>query len=123
MGYLSGFTAEKRDIEKEALAESMQGEMQNYAKSLMRETISGYSSVNVKNNRLTVAKDTWNYVLLPVWTLTYKAQNGKLYYYSMNGQTGKVCGELPIDYKKLSLVSGIVAAVTLGLGLLGGFLI
>lgn len=123
MGYLSGFTAEKRDIEKESLAESMQGEMQNYAKSLMRETISGYSSVNVKNNRLTVAKDTWNYVLLPVWTLTYKAQNGKLYYYSMNGQTGKVCGELPIDYRKLSLVSGIVAAVTLGLGLLGGFLI
>lgn len=123
VGYLSGFTAEKRDIEKEALAAGMQGEMQNYAKSLMRETISGYSSVNVKNNSFAVAEDTWNYVLLPVWTLTYKARNGKMYYYSMNGQTGKVCGELPIDYKKLALVSGIVAAVVFVLGLIGGFLI
>lgn len=98
MGYLSGFTAEKRDIEKEALEDGMRGEMQDYAKSLMRETIKGYSRVDIRDNHFTIAADTWSYVLLPVWTLTYKARNGKLYYYSMNGQTGKVCGELPIDY-------------------------
>jgi len=38
----------------------------------------------------------------------------------MNGQTGKVYGELPIDYKKISLVSGIVSLVTLVILLLGG---
>ena len=41
----------------------------------------------------------------------------------MNGQTGKVCGELPVDYKKLTLVSGIISAAVLVLGLLGGLLI
>jgi len=45
---------------------------------------------------------------------------GKIYYFSMNGPTGKVYGELPIDYKKISLVSGIVSLVTLVILLLGG---
>ncbi len=62
-------------------------------------------------------------MLLPIWTITYRANNGKMYYYSMNGQTGKVCGELPVDYKKLTLVSGIISAAVLVLGLLGGLLI
>ncbi len=123
MGYLSGFTAEKRDIEKETISAGMQEEVKKYAKDLMRETISGYNHVDVRNSHFSFAKEQWNYVLLPVWTLTYKARNGKMYYYSMNGQTGKVCGELPIDYKKLGLVSGIVSAVAFALGLIGGFLI
>lgn len=101
----------------------MRGEMQDYAKSLMRETIKGYSRVDIRDNHFTIAADTWSYVLLPVWTLTYKARNGKLYYYSMNGQTGKVCGELPIDYKKLALISGIFSAAAFLLGMIGGFLI
>ena len=41
----------------------------------------------------------------------------------MNGQTGKVCGELPLDYKKLSFVSAIVFAVVAALGLIGGYLV
>ena len=58
-----------------------------------------------------------------MWTVTYKAHNGKMYYYSMNGQTGKVFGELPVDYKKLALVSGIISAAAFVLGLIGGFLL
>jgi hypothetical protein len=86
----------------------------------MREQINGYSSVSVKNADFRALKEKWSYTLLPVWTITYKAKNGKIYYFSMNGQTGKVYGELPIDYKKISLVSGIVSLVTLVILLLGG---
>lgn len=123
MGYLSGFGAEKRDIEKETLADGLKNETRDYAQKLMRDTITGYSSVSVKSSSFNAKKEKFNYVLLPVWTVTYKAHNGKMYYYSMNGQTGKVFGELPVDYKKLSLVSGIVSAVALVLGLIGGFLL
>ena len=86
----------------------------------MREQINGYSSVSVKNADFRALKEKWSYTLLPVWTITYKAKNGKIYYFSMNGQTGKVYGELPTDYKKISLVSGIVSLVTLVILLLGG---
>ena len=120
LGFLSGFMAEKRDIEKNQIEKKVQQEARENAEKLMREKISGYSSVSVKNTDFQTLKEKWSYTLLPVWTITYKAKNGKIYYFSMNGQTGKVYGELPIDYKKIALVSGIVSLVTLVILLLGG---
>lgn len=120
LGFLSGFMAEKRDIEKNQIEKKVQQEARENAEKLMREKISGYSSVSVKNTDFQTLKEKWSYMLLPVWTITYKAKNGKIYYFSMNGQTGKVYGELPIDYKKIALVSGIVSLVTLVILLLGG---
>ena len=55
--------------------------------------------------------------------MTYKGKNGKIYYYTINGQNGKVCGELPVDYKKLSLVSALITGVVFLLGLAGGLLL
>lgn len=121
MGYLSGFLAERRDVEKEQVAPKMKQEMEEDAKRLFRETISGYNSVTVNSSSFQPQKEKWSYVLLPVWTLTYKARNGKIYYYSMNGQTGRVYGELPVDHKKLGLVSAVSALATLILALIGGF--
>ncbi|MBP8797688.1 MAG: TFIIB-type zinc ribbon-containing protein, partial [Ruminococcus sp.] len=63
------------------------------------------------------------YALVPVWVMTYKGKNGKIYYYTINGQNGKVCGELPVDYKKLSLVSALITGVVFLLGLAGGLLL
>lgn len=120
-GYLSGFLAERRDIERQEVETKMQQEMRDSAERLLRESISGYNSVSVTNSNIVPKKEDWSYVLFPVWTLTYKAKNGKIYYYSMNGQTGKVCGELPIDYAKVTLVSAISALAALALALLGGF--
>jgi len=121
MGYLSGFMAEKRDIEKDGLTEVMQGMAKNYTDKMMRDTIK-YSHVNIENSQIRFRGEEWAYCLLPVWTITYKGRNDKIYYYSMNGQTGEVCGELPIDHKKLALVSGGVSVAIFILGLLGGLL-
>ena len=55
--------------------------------------------------------------------MTYKGKNGKICYYTINGQNGKVCGELPVDYKKLSLVSALITGVVFLLGLAGGLLL
>lgn len=123
MGYLSGFLAEKRDIEQESMRQAVSQEVKDYGKHLLRDTISGYSGVNINSCNLNITAEKWSYVLLPVWTLTYKARNGKLYYYSMNGQTGKTFGELPVDYKKVGILSGIVALVVFVLCLIGGYLL
>lgn len=123
MGYLSGFLAEKRDIEQENVQQTMQQEMKESAEKLMRDTIDGYGSVSVRSSNFIPKKEDWIYALFPVWTVTYKGKNGNIYYYSMNGQTGKVCGELPIDYSKLGIVSAISGVAMLLLGLIGGFLL
>ena len=123
MGYLSGFLAEKRDIEKEAMKQELEQEIKGYGKQLLRDTISGYSGVNINSYTLKTIGEKWSYVLLPVWTLTYKGKNGKMYYYSMNGQNGKVYGELPVDYKKVCMLGGVIALVVLLLFLIGGYFI
>ena len=121
MGYLSGFLAERRDIEQQEVQGKMQAKMRESAEKLMRETISNYNSVSVRNAGFVPKKEMWHYTLFPVWTITYKAHDGKIYYYSMNGQTGKVCGELPIDYGKVVLTGILTALVVLIIGLIGGF--
>lgn len=121
MGFLSGFLAERRDIEQTEVREKMQSEMREHAKQLLRETVNGYDSVSVRNMNFKPIKERLQYVLLPVWTITYKGKDGKVYYYSMNGQTGKVCGELPLDYGKLTLSSILAGAGALILVLIGGF--
>lgn len=59
--------------------------------------------------------------LLPVWTVTYKGKDGKIYYYSNERQTGKVFGELPVDYGKVTLTGIISAVVVLIIALIGGY--
>ncbi len=111
MSFLSGFQAEKRDIEKEELSPALQQEIGEYSSALIRQQISGYDSVSLKNPNCRIKKVDWSYALLPVWVLTYRDKaRDKLYHYAVNGQTGKVCGEAPIDKRKLNLA-------TLGVGL------
>lgn len=123
MGYLSGFLAERRDMEQVAVAGKMQAEMKQQAEKMLKDTIKGYNSVNITKSDFRVKSEKWSYVLLPVWTVTYKGNNGKIYYYSMNGQTGNVCGELPVDKKKVALVSLITGVIAFAVALIGGFFI
>ena len=45
-----------------------------------------------------------HYALYPVWLLN-TTYNGKKYTFVMNGQTGKMVGNIPIDTKKIILYS------------------
>ncbi len=123
MGFLSGFLAEKRDVDKAELDTQVKQEAEEYAEKILRGTVKGYSSVSVRNCHLNQKQENWDYIMLPVWTVTYKGRNGKTYYYSMNGQDGKVYGELPIDYKKVWTLGGIIFVAVLILGLIGGYLL
>lgn len=123
MSYLSGFLAKKRDIEREALEGAFKSKLSSYSNSLLRGTVRGYSSVSILNNRVRIKACHWDYSLMPIWLLTYKSKKGQSYTYAMNGHTGKIYGELPIDRKKLSIWS-ILTGVGVGLlTFLGGLLL
>ena len=101
--YLQGYSAEIRDIEKDALSEELSQEIGRFAEDRLREEAGGgYSSIDVKQLQTSVTKESWRYALMPVWTLTYRdPKSDKLYYFSINGQTGKTCGVLPTDKVRL----------------------
>ncbi len=124
MGYLSGFMAENRDIDQGQFEAQIESEVREFAANSLRSQISGYDAVNVRHQETKIADPQWKYALLPVWTLTYKdPKNGKIYYFACNGQTGKVCGELPVDTGRLvQLFLKIFVPVFLVLLLIGYFL-
>jgi hypothetical protein len=110
--YLSGFVAEKKDIEKEALMNSIEDDVYKYSTKVIRDSMTG-ESVNVVNNDFTIGQGSFEYAMLPVWAISYNDKDSnKHFFFSVNGQTGKVVGKLPIDNAKLYL-SGLMAILPL----------
>lgn len=122
--YLSGFQAERRDMEKDEFRQGLEAEVRDFAVNSLKNSISAYDSVNIKNHREEILSSEWNYTLLPVWVLTYRdKKNDKIYYFAMNGQSGKICGVLPVDYGKLAGLFAVIFFPVLILLLIGGYLI
>lgn len=122
MGYLSGFLAEKRDVEADAVKPEMMEEAEGYAKEMM----SARDDYDTLQGEVTLhpTKTPMRYMLLPAWVLTYKGKDSnEPYYYMMNGQTGAVCGKLPLKKGKLALCSALVGLGLFALLCLGGALL
>lgn len=120
--YLSGFMAERRDVDKVSAQAEMEREVTGYASSLMRDggnydTLTGRASFKADKARM-------RSILLPAWVLTYRGgKDNKPYYYMMNGQTGAICGKLPINWKKLLLTAAVAGFAVFAVLCLGGALI
>ena len=52
MGYLSGFQAERRDMESSEFQGELLNDVNKYGKKLLRESVSGYDSVDHEEVRL-----------------------------------------------------------------------
>ncbi len=55
----------------------------------MRSTAGEYVSMTGESLDVRVKDEKWSYVMLPVWTVTYRGKDQKIYFYAMNGQSGK----------------------------------
>ena len=105
MGYLSGFVAENRDMEKDGFVNEVKEEVRQFALSSLSGQTGNYSSVQVRKNQADSTEEPGGAALLNVWTVTYNDKaRGKIYYFALNGQTGKIWGELPVDNKKLAVL-------------------
>lgn len=122
MSYLSGFTAEKRDLTKENVKPAIDSRMHEYAQELLKNTINGYDSISVDSFNEKTDLESWIYALLPVWVTTYHFKD-EILPFAINGQSGKTYGRLPLNPVKLAIASLLVAAAAFGLSLLGGLLI
>lgn len=122
-GYLQGFQAQKRDTEADELRQEVTEELTNYARQQLKDTASGYSTLILRESRASVADQHWRYALLPVWVLAYRARDGRLLHFAINGQNGKMCGKLPLDKGRLAaLFAGVSAVLFALMSLMGGYL-
>lgn len=119
MAYLSGFYADKYDVDKEQVLPRIQQRMYGNNGQMLDATTHYNRLVSRKQYDRTDSLK-WNYMLLPVWFMTFDYK-GKLWEYAVNGQTGKVSGELPISKKKLALLSVILGLIITAVILGGGY--
>ena len=84
------------------------------AKDAMRARCLGYDTVMEAGGQVLLRRGMVHYALLPVWMLNTK-WNGKDFLFTMNGQTGKLIGDLPVDkgkyWKFFAIVTAIATAV------------
>ena len=97
--YLPGFLADKYDVNQQESLPRIQSRAENSAEMEMRNTVQGYSTVTATSKNLNFSHSGMKYALMPVWMLStkWKDQN---FLFAMNGQTGKLVGDLPIDNGK-----------------------
>ncbi len=93
MGYLSGFLAEKYTYLPKELYERM---TKRIAPGVEYKAAEGrpYQRVYGVKCRTDFSSERQMYMLLPVWMLVSRYKD-KDYLFAMNGQTGKIVGELP----------------------------
>lgn len=115
--YLSGFLADKYDVESNAGEDRVKQRVSDTFDDLLQQTFIGYNSVIPTGKHLQVSRGKAKYMLLPVWMLHthYKDQT---YIFAMNGQTGRMTGTLPVDKGKMwawfaGISSGVAALVGL----------
>ena len=112
MAYLSGYLADKYDVEAEAGKSRIHERVDNAMNNQLQPTFLGYASVLPTSRHLNVEHGKARYVMLPVWMLNTKYR-GKIYTFAMNAQTGKMTGSLPICPKRTAgWFAGICAGVT-----------
>ncbi len=111
--YLTGFLADKYDVEAKAGQERIEQRVRKTAEDLLRETCVGYDTVLTTQFRVSTQHAKSRYVLLPVWML-YSKYRDKTYIFAMNGQTGKITGTFPICPTRVAeWFAGITAGVAL----------
>lgn len=112
--YLAGFMADKYDVDAEQSAERANERIRQSVEDAFKATVTGYETVTKETGSIQLQNGKVKYALLPVWILN-TTWNGENYLFAMNGQTGKMVGDLPLDkaaYKKwLFGLTGIISTV------------
>ena len=98
--YLAGYFADKYDVTAEECIERANERIRHSTEEAFRDTVKGYSSVIPENTSIRLKNGTTKYALYPVWVLQTRWK-GENYIFAMNGQTGKICGKLPVAKGKL----------------------
>lgn len=115
--YLSGYLADKYDVESDAGKQRVQQRVENSLNEKIQSSLIGYVTAVPTSRNLRVEHGNVRYILLPVWMLNTRYKD-KLYTFAMNGQTGKMIGTFPVCPKRTAMwFGGIFAAVTLVAGL------
>lgn len=120
--YLPGFLADKYDVTVEECSDRADERVAKTVRDLFyRDASAGYETCISVSENISIQRGKVHYALMPVWLLNTK-WNGQDFLFAMNGQTGKMVGDLPISKGKfwltflgIDVVLTIIAAIIMAL--------
>lgn len=115
--YLVGMNVQAYETPLQTAWETAKQEMRGASKQLCH-TDTGSSHVRNMSIDLNYNDEQWRYVLLPIYIAGYSYLN-QYYTIMLNGQTGRLAGLKPVDWKKVRTTCLLVGLLPLILVLLG----
>ena len=112
--YLAGYLADKYDVTAEESIDRANERVKKSTEQAFAETVIGYDTVVAENTSVQFHGGKAKYALYPVWLLN-TTWNGNKYTFAMNGQTGKMVGDLPLDrfafWKSILIRTALIAGL------------
>ena len=108
--YLAGYFADKYDVDAKQSISRANDRIKVSTEENFKNTVMGYATVTTNNSYINLLNGDTKYALYPVWILN-TSWNGQNYLFAMNGQTGKMVGDLPVDKSAFWRWFGILAAI------------
>lgn len=112
--YLAGYIADRYDVGKDDTIGRANERIKKSIEMALASSASGYLGVTTESSSVKINNGKTRYALCPVWILNTTWKDKK-YTFAMNGQTGKMVGDLPLDkaaYRKwLFGLTGAIGAV------------
>ena len=115
--YLAGWQAQVYDIPLETAWDQGKADMRERSKNQCRKSI---HSSHVRNFSMAADfnEEAWRFILLPVYLTAYRYEE-RVFQILVNGQTGAIGGQKPVDWWKIWLVIAVMLLPGLAAGLVG----
>jgi len=108
-GYLAGWTVERYQIDLVSAARRSREQMDEALRRLCAGQVGGDTQRNLQVDAA-YADLRFKHVLAPIWLLSYR-YGTRTFQVAINGVTGRIAGERPWSWVKLTLVALLVLAV------------
>lgn len=121
--YLPGYLADKYDVTIDDSRDRADTRCRETLAQALRDTVTGYGACVTECEDIALRRGKVHYALLPVWMLSTKWR-GQDFLFAMNGQTGKLVGDLPTDRGRFwGMFAAIAAPLTVALTAILQFLL
>ena len=121
--YLPGYLADKYDVTIDDSRDRADTRCRETLAQALRDTVTGYGTCVTDHTDIRLHRGKVHYALLPVWMLSTKWR-GQDFLFAMNGQTGKLVGDLPTDRGRFwGMFAAIAAPLTVALTAILQFLL
>jgi len=117
--YLPGYLADKFDEDAQTCIKRANARIIESTERAFASTTSGYTRLTREYSHINLLKGDVHYAFMPVWMLSTKWKENT-FLFAMNGQTGKLIGDLPVDrgrywswFLRLALPMAAVLAILL----------